>query len=1258
MHLSMRVPWMDRPWDGAVCNDPQGNSSCVLLKNIGPKRDDAFEQSHAGLPFAQVDAGRLPPCLSERATFMSATGYRVVKDHPYAHNKAISVLPSPVSVPAYAFEAVPFRWLSRKSLDDEIGYSRVPGYRPEAEDAADAALRWDGSAWVMDGANQQAIFKAFFEPISTRDSLVFMYLKHSPLQEQRTDRLLVGAARVTDVQLPPMWDLEGPSVFDSSMWETIVSHSLRPEQQAGVMLPYQALVSLQDDGIDVSAALAWAPEGRDVEFSYVTEHLSDDAALQALASLRAAAEALPLLGLEVPTSAMEWLETQTAQLWTLRGPTPGLAAVLAHLGIESPHTAARELISAAEDRDVWHLIKTGFANSALLPASVQPLIGKTAARVWAKRTREQQDALRMLSGLDISSDQVTLLLSGQTEVPITTDALIANPYLASICTYGQPNHVPFSTVDRACYPAKNTNWEPLVAKIADLTDHQDERRVEALLVEVLEDAGQRGDTLLTQDETLLAASAFPLERPPQIKTSTLEALELDSASLRGNDAWPIVGLELEEGEPALKLARFDFTSQVIRSKIAELRDRPRHASHPDPRAVIDSALPQYQGGDEAEDRAREEKAAGLGELYASPLSVLIGPAGTGKTTLLKALVELIGGDRTILLAPTGKARVQLATKVGGGARTATLASFLSPDRFDGERYLVLDEHGPRIDADLVVIDEASMLTEEMLAAALDSFRGIKRLVFVGDPRQLPPIGAGRPFVDLVNELRPDLYKAQSRVGPSYVELRVPRRQVTQAASNEQMTVPGRRADLELAAWFGDGDLGLEADRIWHELATEPDQKTVRYESWNGRSIGQVLTEVLVSELGLGAVDSVRGVGPGEAAFALTYGGTINDGWLNWELGAGERVERWQILSPTRSRAFGTTEINRHMKRTYRGSELALAQRNNWNGTNIPGPIGPELIVRGDKVMATQNDSRAKSWPVRSGLDYVANGEIGVGIGRRRASKKKNLQLNVEYSSQPGAQYSYWPTSSEDVKLELAWAVTVHKSQGSEFGLTLLVLPARTNVSRELMYTALTRQRDRVVILHEGTLSELRKLSQPWRSETARRLTDLFALPKLVAGEWSNNGQPQRFDGHVMHVTAGGVVVKSKNEVIVANILDGIAAGRWSYETPLKGADGRTLHPDFTIQRPDGTLVLWEHLGLTDDLDYARKWSLKKDWYAANGFLPHPQQGKKGTLMWTDDTGGVDVPAWTQLGVDAIGPLVSAPIRRGPTAGRRARPTNP
>lgn len=360
-HLSMRVPWRDRPWDSFICNDPLANSSCTLLRTIGPKRDDDFEVANASASIDTLDQGRLP-CLSERATFMSPIGYSVTKEHPYAWNRALKGLlhPTPVSVPGFSFEAVPFRWLNRKSLEEEIGLDRVPGYSPDAEDHVDDSLGYRGASWVMDGTNQRAVLSAFFEPVTIDDSLVFMYLKHSPLQEARTERLLVGAARITDINLPPMWKQTGSPPFSSSMWETIVTHSLRSKMTDGVLLPYQQLVQLMDEGADVDPALAWAPKGREIEFSCVTEHLSDDAAIEALSALEQAAIGMQELGIDLPSTARDWLTSQIDRLWRMRGPVPGLAAAFDYLGVQRP-LCGRESCP----RPAWNDQPVGDARSRL-----------------------------------------------------------------------------------------------------------------------------------------------------------------------------------------------------------------------------------------------------------------------------------------------------------------------------------------------------------------------------------------------------------------------------------------------------------------------------------------------------------------------------------------------------------------------------------------------------------------------------------------------------------------------------------------------------------------------------------------------------------------------------------------------------------------------------------------------------------------------------------------------------------------------------
>lgn len=1228
----MRVPWRDRPWDQFICDDPLGNSSCTLLAAIGKGRDDAFEVTNAGASIDSLDHDHLP-CLSERATFMSPLGYTVVKQHPYRHNRALKdkLHDTPVSLPGYAFEAVPFRWMNRESFADEVGVERVRMFNQAAEDAADAALNYT-PPWVMDGDNQRAILDAFFEAVSPGNSLVFAYLKHSPLQEQRTDRLLVGAARVTGVTPPPMWNQSGQPPFSSTMWETVVEHSLRPTMTDGILLPYQQLIPLLDEGVDVDGALAWAPEGRAVEFSYVTEHLSDDAAIEALTSLQAAAEGMRALGIDVPDAGLAWVQEQIERLWQLRGPVPGLPGVLKVIGVQQPYVAARAVVAeAGEGGDAWALLDAVFADPANAPAPLLQHIGSLQARVWSRVTSERQAVLRLLSGLDISPAQVQLLLDGATEVEMSAEELLDNPYFAATCTYGAPDHIPFSTVDRALFPPAHVTWTPPVPDHVQLEGHLDRRRIEALLTDVLERQGHQGDTVVPEGEATHLANAMPLAQPPNLTRTVLTGLDLDHDAIADWNDWsPITSVSLADGTAAYKLTRFEETSNVIRDWITAQEKLTALGAIDDARSVLDMALDRNQNVtgelDELEDRARTEKAAGLSMLHDSPLSVLIGPAGTGKTTLLRALVEYPGvsAGSVLLLAPTGKAKVQLETKVKLPAQT--LASYLSATkRYDGEtgRYLVWGDRQPRHNYALVVIDEASMLTEEMLAATLDSFTGVKRLILVGDPRQLPPIGAGRPFVDLVNKLRPDEFNDWVCVAPGYVELQVPRRQLPDGSH-------GVRHDLELAAWFGDNTRGAGDEAIWVELAENPDLPTVRYVPWGDRTAVATLTDELTHNLDLtGDADPVR-------AFALTYGGHINGSYLNWQVGAGEHAEDWQVLSPTRSRAFGTVELNRHIKRTYRSSDTAWAQRNTPRG-NIPKPIGPELIVRGDKVMQTIN-KRLRAWPQQDAMNYVANGEIGVAIGyvTPAAKRPKNsLQLNVEFSSQPGFQYSYCPSDSDDALLELAWAVTVHKSQGSEFGTTFLVLPERANISRELMYTALTRQKDKVVILHEGTLLDLRELAQPWRSETARRLTDLFEAPQPVALQV--RGEARRYDRKLMHVSATGIPMASKNEVIIASLLDQLVPGRWQYEEPFAGSDGRVVLPDFTIATIDGRVVLWEHAGMLEVPDYARKWELKKAWYAENGVLPYEDGGgPNGTLMWTEDRRGADAQAWLEFAADILG----------------------
>ena len=129
---------------------------------------------------------------------------------------------------------------------------------------------------------------------------------------------------------------------------------------------------------------------------------------------------------------------------------------------------------------------------------------------------------------------------------------------------------------------------------------------------------------------------------------------------------------------------------------------------------------------------------------------------------------------------------------------------------------------------------------------------------------------------------------------------------------------------------------------------------------------------------------------------------------------------------------------------------------------------------------------------------VANGEIGLIVNKAGKQGERPTGHTVEFSTQPGRAVHFWDERAQRRSerqgewLELAYAVTVHKSQGSQFKTTFVVVPDPCALlSPELLYTALTRQQDKVIVLKQGDPSTLREFASPSRSETARRLTCLF-----------------------------------------------------------------------------------------------------------------------------------------------------------------------
>ncbi|WP_292364382.1 AAA family ATPase [Mesorhizobium sp.] len=1208
-HLSARLTWHDDAWNGHICKQPTLNAACMVHDHVRSHRDDGIEHDHRGETIGAVRKATkyLPPCQRDANAF-GEERFSILHQDPLEGR----ALPSAEEeLPPYSCCPTPYRWMLEANFREIC----------EEENLLIPARRnLDSSpTWVMEDSRQRALLTHFWGKLEKGKSLIFYYCNRGNAVDDSVNRIIVGVSRISSIGDPVYFGRRPDKPGNFPVWSRRISNAMPTE---GVRIPYQEYIALGKPTDDI---LCRPPNGLTLPFSYVAEHVSDGQAVSAILAILKSVERVRADGYVAGPwdDGIAWCNRVLDEVWAGRGAFPGIGSVLRYLGCAQGHAYHATILREIERgrQNPWEHVLAIFQGRVNPPTDQYRDGLLEAARQWRSMPMRHR-LLDTLVRFELTTDQVIGIANEDQRdkrgIAARADKIIENPYVLYEQDKGDEGSEPvgLETIDQGMWP----QGDAALFRSAEAIAHNDPRRVRATAVAVLREAADAGDTLLPFDTLIRRVhERFPDSRrcltdreafwygeerahhdailwfreEPYPSSWRVDAEELQEArSAIDDELAEDLGADADEDEPptiklvALKsIRRCEVEIAQVLEGVRALDDLPSPA--PDWRALLTGT----DGGGFGEPKTQrerdaiDEKVRALEVLYGQRISFLTGGAGTGKTSVLKAFLQqlraLEGFSATLLAAPTGKARVRLQASTGRPANT--IHQILNDAGMMGPNYRILEKpaNGLRTFTN-IVIDESSMPSVELLAAL---FRAIKvnafrRLIFVGDPFQLPPIGPGRPFFDALNWM-------QEKHPECIAELRTCMR-VTQTEHGGQSFSKG----LELAAGYRDG-AGPGDDAVLSELVQKGETADVQIAFWNDHSeLLAAVDRVLASRFGIRGNDS--------AAFDRSLGIAAED----WQA-----CENWQILSPTRIQPFGTDELNRVIQSRFRENMLAMARDPH---TRWPAPMGDQELVCHDKVMQFVNQPK---WLPEGadGLRFVANGEIGIVTQAWKGKDDKPDNLYVAFSTQPKAEYRYTKSAVKEA-LELAYALTVHKAQGSDFETVILILPRKAQtLSRELLYTGLTRFKGRLILLVEKDSQPLLDLRRPESSDTMRRTTRLF---KLLIGQDAGDAGikgPYRPEG-LIHRTSDGTAVRSKSEVIVYDVLTSLGLSV-QYEAPLlnKHADPTDFRlPDFTVHY-QGRTWYWEHLGMLDKATYKADWELKQQWYRDNGYWDR--------LLTSEDHGG-------------------------------------
>lgn len=398
------------------------------------------------------------------------------------------------------------------------------------------------------------------------------------------------------------------------------------------------------------------------------------------------------------------------------------------------------------------------------------------------------------------------------------------------------------------------------------------------------------------------------------------------------------------------------------------------------------------------DAFSKEQEIAIKEAFNNMLLVITGGPGTGKTTIIKAICNILNENnlKFNLAAPTGRAAKRMQESTEYVAFTIHRLVGIKPEspipEFNEENTL---------DCDYVILDEASMIDIKLMDKLLKALSSKTALILVGDHNQLPSVGAGNVLKDILDT---DIKAVKLK-------------KIFRQAKESNIVVNAHKIN----------------DGLYPILNQK--NKDFFFINSNSKNFQNDLLDLVKNRL-----PNYYKLDP------------IND---------------IQILAPSKKSLWGIVNIN------------DLCQKElNKNPNSIK--INNRIFKLGDKVMQVRNNYELESLSPDNFDDGVYNGDIG-----RIIDIDKNMEsLKVEFYD--GNIVSY---KKEDVKdLDLSYAITIHKSQGSEFDCVLIpMMPASFMLlNRNLLYTAITRAKKLVILLGEKKI-----LKQMVRNNNeSKRLTNL------------------------------------------------------------------------------------------------------------------------------------------------------------------------